>query len=163
MKYYLGAASRARLAGVHPQLVAVVEKAISFTPQDFSVTDGLRTEKRQRELVAKGASRTMKSKHLPQADGFGHAVDLVPFDDGPRWEWPLVYPVAFAMQTAALSLGVNLIWGGCWDRELTSLPRSWEELAEETQAYIKRRRALGDDHVLTDGPHYQLAPPIPAA
>lgn len=40
---------------MHPRLVEVVERAIELTTQDFSVTDGLRTQERQKELVASGA------------------------------------------------------------------------------------------------------------
>jgi len=50
----------------------VVEHAIQITTHDFRVQEGLRTGERQAELVARGASRTMRSRHLA-----GHAVDLV--------------------------------------------------------------------------------------
>ena len=43
---------RTRLAGVHPDLVRVVERARTYAA--FIVTEGLRTEARQRELFAKG-------------------------------------------------------------------------------------------------------------
>lgn len=86
MPYSLGSKSRAELKGVHPDLVGVVERAIQITTQDFSVHDGLRTEAEQREYVRTGASQTMNSMHRTQADGFGHAVDLVPFINGKlRW------------------------------------------------------------------------------
>src|SRR4051812_13492957 len=99
MTYALGAGSKARLVGVHPRLVAVVERAIVLSAQDFAVVDGLRSLATQQALVAKGASKTLDSKHLKQPDGYGHAVDLVPFHDGaPRWEWPLIYPVAHAVR-----------------------------------------------------------------
>jgi peptidoglycan L-alanyl-D-glutamate endopeptidase CwlK len=153
MTYELGAGSRSRLAGVHPRLVAVVERAMSLTEQDFTVQEGLRTIERQRQLVAKGASKTMASKHIVQADGFGHAVDLVPFEDGPRWEWPLIYPVAHAMRTAAEALGVNLVWGGVWDRQLGGLSASPEGLKADVATYCVRHP--GPDFL--DGPHYQLS------
>ncbi len=148
MAYMLGNGSRARLVGVHPRIVALVERAIELTEQDFTVMEGLRTLERQRQLVAKGASRTLRSKHLVQPDGFGHAVDLVPFDDHPRWEWALVFPVAEAVQAAARELDVGLIWGGVWDRELLDL----DDLKAEVAAYCVRHP--GPDFL--DGPHYQL-------
>lgn len=152
MTYALGAGSRARLAGVHPRLVAVVERAIQLTPQDFTVMEGLRTLERQRELVAKGASKTLASKHLVQPDGYGHAVDLVPYDRAPRWEWPLIYPVARAVQAAALELGAQLVWGGVWDRRLTVLPPTAEALKAAVAQYAARHP--GPDFL--DGPHYEL-------
>ena len=64
MSYALGERSRQRLAGVHPDLVKVVERAIQLTPVDFTVLEGLRTIQRQQELLKSGASTTLKSRHL---------------------------------------------------------------------------------------------------
>ena len=64
MTYKLGNRSNERLEGVDPSLQAVVRMAIGISEQDFSVICGLRTRKEQEALVAKGASQTMKSKHL---------------------------------------------------------------------------------------------------
>ena len=66
------------LQGVHPLLVEVVTEAMAYQVMDFSVNEGVRTLERQKQLVAEGKSRTMLSKHLIQADGYGHAVDLYP-------------------------------------------------------------------------------------
>lgn len=95
-----------RLAGVHPDLVRVVIRARA--EEAFSVIEGLRTPERQRELVAKGASKTLKSRHLT-----GHAVDLgpVPLD----WKDKAAFRrLAAAMKRAADDEGVALVWGGDW-------------------------------------------------
>lgn len=156
MSYSLGAASRRELAGVHPRLVAVVERAINLTTQDFTVHDGLRTEAEQRQLVARGTSRTMNSKHRRQADGYGHAVDLVPWINGrPRWEWPPIFRIAVAVRQAAEELGVPLRWGGVWDRQLTELPADAAGIEQAVNAYVARRRAIGKTAFI-DGPHYEL-------
>lgn len=105
--YQLGNRSKQKLEGVHPDLVAVVERAIAITEQDFSVTEGLRSIARQKQLVADGKSTTMNSRHLT-----GHAVDLVPYPVS--WDWDYFYPIADAMKQAARELGVNLEWGGDW-------------------------------------------------
>ena len=63
-----------KLEGVDERMVAVVKHAITVSKQDFSVICGLRTIEEQRALVAKGASQTMKSKHLD-----GIAVDLMAY------------------------------------------------------------------------------------
>ena len=73
-------------------MVAVVKHAITVSKQDFSVICGLRTIEEQRALVAKGASQTMKSKHLD-----GIAVDLMAYVDGGRWELNLYDEIADAM------------------------------------------------------------------
>ena len=82
----LNARSLEKLVGVHADLVRVVKRAATLS--DFIVTEGLRTVKRQSELVAAGASRTMNSRHLT-----GHAVDLAPMIHGEvSWKWPAFYP-----------------------------------------------------------------------
>ena len=56
---------RARLEGVHRDLVRVVERARLAVP--FIVTEGLRSRERQTRLVAIGASRTMNSIPVARA------------------------------------------------------------------------------------------------
>lgn len=154
MGYALGAGSLKKLEGVHPDLVRVVKRAIEISTQDFAVTDGVRTEAQQRVLVNKGASKTMNSKHRKQATGFGHAVDLVPYvNGGPRWEWPLIWAIAVAVDTAATELGVKLVWGAVWDKNLMQYGGSAASLQKEVDAY--KVRHAGSDFL--DGPHYQLA------
>ena len=153
MSYSLGAASRAELAGVHPRLVAVVERAIQISEQDFAVHDGLRTEAEQREYVRRGVSRTMNSQHRMQPDGFGHAVDLVPWINGQlRWEWAPIYHIAAAVRAAAEELALPLVWGGVWDRPLLGLPCGPMNLKQAVSAYCNRHP--GPDFI--DGPHYQM-------
>lgn len=106
----LSPASMRKLAGVHPDLVRVIERAIQITPVDFMVTEGLRTLARQKQLVAGGASKTMNSRHLT-----GHAVDLAPVVEGKvRWDWPLFHKFAPAVKQAAKELNIPIEWGGDW-------------------------------------------------
>jgi len=110
MAYVLGSRSRARLKGVHPDLVRVVELALTYSPHDFTITEGLRTVARQRELKAAGASQTMNSRHIT-----GHAIDFAVLVGGKvRWDWPLYGPVADAFKRAAKELKVPIVWGGDW-------------------------------------------------
>jgi peptidoglycan L-alanyl-D-glutamate endopeptidase CwlK len=107
MSYQLGTRSRQRLSGVHPDLVAVVKRAIQITEQDFAVLEGIRNINRQRDLFKAGKSTTMNSRHLT-----GHAVDLAPWPIS--WEWEGFYPIADAMKQAAEELDIDLEWGGDW-------------------------------------------------
>lgn len=108
--YRLGPRSQARLKGVHPDLVKVVERAIKITTVDFTVLEGLRTLERQKVLKEVGASQTLNSRHLT-----GHAVDLGAWvDNEVRWDWPLYAKINAAMQEAAKQLNVPIIWGGGW-------------------------------------------------
>lgn len=110
MSYRLSQRSLRALEGVHTHLVDVVKTAITLTPVDFMVTEGLRTLERQRMLVKAGASRTQNSRHLT-----GHAVDVAAWVDGQvRWDWPLYPRIAAAFQQAAAMNGVSLVWGGDW-------------------------------------------------
>ena len=110
MSFRLSSRSRARLIGVHPALIAVVEAAITRTPVDFMITEGLRTVERQAVLVKAGASRTARSRHLT-----GYAVDVAALVEGQvRWDWPLYGRIAEAFKAAARDLKTPLIWGGDW-------------------------------------------------
>jgi len=112
MSVRLSERSRARMRGVHPALVGVIEAAILTTPVDFRVTEGLRTPARQASLVRAGASRTLNSRHIT-----GHAVDVAAMVDGAiRWDWPLYPRIAEAIKSAAQAKGVALVWGGDWPR-----------------------------------------------
>jgi len=145
--YQLGNKSRIKLEGVNPDLVAVVERAIELSKQDFSVICGLRTVKEQEALVAKGASQTMKSKHLE-----GNAVDLAAYCDGIRWELNLYDEIADAMLKAAKELGVTLRWGAAWHKNLNDWSGTAEDLMNE---YIDLRRSQGKRPFI-DAPHFEL-------
>lgn len=116
--YRLGNRSKQRLEGIHPHLVAVVNRAIEVTEQDFFVGEGIRSLERQKKLVASGASKTMNSRHLT-----GHAVDLHPYpyngdhdEDGipNRDDWDAYKPIVDAMRYAAAELGYDLTHGYDW-------------------------------------------------
>ena len=108
--YNLGSRSLRRLEGVHPDLVAVVKRAIAITEVDFTVLEGMRSLTRQRQLYSTGKSMTMNSRHLT-----GHAVDIAPWINGSvSWDWGHYYPMASAMKQAAQELDVDLEWGGDW-------------------------------------------------
>ena len=110
--YLLGNRSKENLKGVHKDLVAVVELAIQITKQDFTVIEGLRSLSRQEQLVRKGSSTTMNSRHLT-----GHAVDIVPWvNGGVSWDWAHYTEVKAAMFEAAKELGVAVEWGGNWKK-----------------------------------------------
>lgn len=99
-----------RLAEVHPDLQRVVRRAQAISPLGFTVLEGLRSLKRQKELVAAGASKTMNSRHLT-----GHAIDLGVFVAGRvRWDWPLYHQLASIVKEAASQEGVVIEWGGDW-------------------------------------------------
>lgn len=108
--FILNARSLKSLEGVHPDLVKVVKRAAQISELEFIVTEGLRTVAKQKQLVAAGASQTMRSRHLD-----GHAVDLAAIVGGKvRWDWPLYAKLSVSMKQAAKELNVNVEWGGDW-------------------------------------------------
>jgi len=116
--FAIGAVSRSKLDGVHPKLVDVVERAIAISVVDFVVIEGIRSIGKQAELYTKGVSKTLKSKHLKQGDGYGHAVDLVPYVNG-KIDWQNLEgfrEIKKAMFEAASQVGVELRWGNDWNR-----------------------------------------------
>ena len=149
MAFKLSQRSLDRLEGVKPDLVNVVKRAIELTKVDFGVIEGLRTEERQKELVEKGASQTMKSKHLT-----GDAVDLMAYLDGKAcWEIPVYEPIADAMKTAAIECGTEIRWGGAWS---VSNLEDWDGTAGEAMdSYIDLRRSQGKK-IFLDCPHFEL-------
>ncbi len=153
--FTLGRHSRRELngVGVHPDLVRVVERAIGHTVQDFTVFDGLRTEEEQRGYVRAGVSRTMVSMHLVQPDGYGHAVDLVPYINGKlRWELEATYGIADAVREAADHFAVRVVWGGCWE----ALNDIHGDLGPSVLGYTGRRLAAGFSPFV-DAVHYELS------
>lgn len=108
MAYKLGTRSRQSLSGVHPDMIAVVERALEISEVDFTVIEGVRNIERQRKLLKAGKSTTLKSRHLT-----GHAVDMVPWpvdwEDLDRFEL-----MAKAMKAASAELDIPIVWGGDW-------------------------------------------------
>ena len=108
MPYKLGTRSLQNLSGVHPDMQAVVKKAIEITEVDFTVIEGIRHLDRQKQLLKEGKSTTLNSRHIT-----GHAVDMVPWpvdwEDLDRFE-----TMAEAMKGAAEELDISIVWGGDW-------------------------------------------------
>lgn len=125
MSFSFSQTSKDKLKGVHPNLTRVVEKALSYGIMDFAVVQGVRTKEQQEMLFKQGrdpaypgpiVTWTKKSKHLKQADDYGHAVDLVPIING-RMDWQNLdnfTVLASLMYRAAMEEGVKILWGGFW-------------------------------------------------
>lgn len=129
-----------KLEGVHPDLAGIVHDVMAMQVMDFSVIEGVRTLERQKLLVREGRSRTMRSKHLIQSDGYGHAVDLYPYpvdmkrvNRGDAREIYRFGIIAGLVMAAAKRRGVLVVNGADWDGDGQTL-----------------------DHTFFDAPHFQL-------
>ena len=114
---------RARLVGVEPGLAAKVVRildAMAALDCAMWVVEGVRSVERQRTLYAQGRTTPgnivtnvdghdlTQCTHSPQADGYGHAVDLAyqgvsPWDDSHPWAL-----------LGAMAHVLGLRWGGDW-------------------------------------------------
>ena len=107
--YKFGKKSKKRLKGVDARLVNVLNELIKI--MDVTIIEGLRSEERQKELLAKGATKVKYSKHME-----GKAVDLAPYPidwenrDGFHYMGGMIRGIG-------KQLGVNIRWGGDWDSD----------------------------------------------
>ena len=149
MSFRLSDRSLSKLQGVDEQLVATVKLAILLTKVDFGVICGIRTMEEQRILVEKGASQTMRSKHLE-----GKAVDLMAYI-GSRgsWELNLYDDIADAMKQAATETGAVLRWGAAW--HVPDIRKYDGTMEDAMNGYVDLRRSQGKRPFI-DGPHFEI-------
>ena len=130
MKYKFGERSKRNLVGVNPKLVKVLEASITDSPVDFTITEGLRSTERQKQLFAQGRTTPgqkvtnadgvkNKSNHQAKSDGFGHAVDLYPFFLGQvqvnhKDTLKNLKRIADHIKATAKKLNIEIVWGGDW-------------------------------------------------
>jgi len=149
MSYILSRRSRGNLVRVDKRLSKIVKNAIQITTVDFGVIQGIRTIEEQKALVEKGASQTMKSKHLD-----GLAVDLMAYI-GSRgsWELNLYDDIADAIRESATKENVAIRWGAAWHIQNIC---EWEGSMEDAMgSYIDLRRSEGKRPFI-DAPHFEL-------
>lgn len=149
MSFRLSERSMSMLQGVDEQLVATVKLAILITKIDFGVICGIRTMEEQRALFEKGASKTMRSKHLE-----GKAVDLMAYI-GSRgsWELNLYDDIADAMKQAATETGAVLRWGAAW--HVPDIRQYDGTMEDAMNGYVDLRRSQGKRPFI-DGPHFEI-------
>ena len=115
-----GKRSTQRLKGVDTKLVNVLNELVKI--MDVTIIEGLRSQERQDELVAKGASKTKYSKHIQ-----GKAVDLAPYpidwEDRERFHY-----MGGMVRGIGQQLNVNIRWGGDWDSDGEIKDNSFDDL-----------------------------------
>ncbi len=103
----LGKRSRDRLKGVDARLVNVLHEVCKYF--DITVIEGLRSQKRQNQLVAEGKSKTKFGKHTQ-----GLAVDIAPYPIDWDARDDFHYLGGFVLGIAN-QMGVKIRWGGDWN------------------------------------------------
>ena len=130
--FSFGEQSLKKLEGVHKDLVKVMKLAITNSPYDFKITNGVRTSAEQYALYCQGRTVlkdkkgnklvivtncdgiTKKSNHQARADGFGYAIDIAIINHNNPKEITIYTKVANHILKIAKEQGVNLEWGGNW-------------------------------------------------
>lgn len=115
----LTARDEAHLKKVHPDLARVFRRAAAMWPhkdQVFFITCSIRTIEEQRKLIAAGASRTMRSRHLPgKTNKLSHAIDIaIKVNNKVRWDWPLFVQASKTIKAAAKAERVPIEAGVDW-------------------------------------------------
>ena len=122
--------SKDLLSKAHPDLQIIYNELIKI--MDVTILETLRTKETQEEYVRTGKSKTMKSKHLEQDDGFSHAVDAAPWPIDWNDRERFVYMQGM-IRGIAHAKGIKVRSGIDWDSD----------------GQIK-------DHTFFDGPHTEL-------
>jgi peptidoglycan L-alanyl-D-glutamate endopeptidase CwlK len=104
--------------------VKVAHEALARSTIDFGISQGVRTQEEQNALYEQGRTKpgkivtwTKNSKHLPQKDGYGHAIDFVCYVNGKvTWDEQYYPVVVKSMLNAAQDLGIKIIAGANWKK-----------------------------------------------
>ena len=150
---FFSARSLGNLMTVHQKLQLVAELAIGTSEVDFAVIEGKRDFERQRHLVETGASQTLNSRHLT-----GRAIDVMACigdqdgdgDKDENWQPGPYFEIARGFQLASEKLDIGIVWGGVWDRELSTMSINMEQ---EYRSYVGRRGGKS----FFDPGHFELA------
>ena len=128
--YKFSQSSVDKLNTCHPDIKLICGVLIQI--MDVTIIEGVRTPERQAQLVAKGLSKTLDSKHLVQPDGLSHAVDVAPFPIDWNDRERFVHMQGM-IKAIAHMLGIKIRSGLDWDMD--------NDLKE---------------HKFSDSPHFEL-------
>ena len=117
---HFGKRSKQRLKGVDIKLQHILRRLVKI--MDLTIIEGLKTQERQNELVAKGASKTKYSKHIEGKD-----VDVAPYpidwEDRERFHY-----MGGMLRGIAHELDIKIRWGGDWDSDGEIADNSFDDL-----------------------------------
>lgn len=98
-----------------PTLRLLLMEAIKDSPIDFTIIETVRTLEKQKEYFKKGATKTLKSRHIPKTNisGYCEAVDIAPYpinwNDINRFN-----KLSEHILKKAEQLNIPITWGGTW-------------------------------------------------
>lgn len=102
---------------VHPKIKQLMLVAIKTSPIDFTIIETVRTIEQQKLNVAKGVSKTLKSRHIPDTNksGLCEAIDIAPCN--PIIDWKDIERFKLLskhIKQIANALKIPITWGGDW-------------------------------------------------
>ena len=114
-KFSAKSLSKLNNSKVHPKIKILMYEAIKTSPIDFTIIETVRTIEQQKINVAKGVSKTMKSKHIPTSNksGYCEAVDIAPYPI----DWKNIKRFILLSQhikDTARRLEIKIEYGGDW-------------------------------------------------
>ena len=159
--FHFGNSSMQALGSVHHMLARVAHGALTKSPYDFGITEGLRTPTQQLQRytdkssplngirkgdIVEGVKGTGQSMHQ-----FSLAFDIAAYVEGKyTFEMEYYISIAEAMRDEANRLEITLVWGGCWDKPLNKL----KDIRAEMNRY-KRRKIAECKVPFIDACHFQ--------
>jgi len=150
--YKFSRKSKAKLETCHPDLQRLFNEVIKHV--DCTILEGVRTLEKQKEYVRKGVSKTLKSKHLEQDDGYSYAVDCMKYpidwNDNAR-----NYMFAGYVKGVANSLGIDIRIGADWNGNFTAKDQSFHDLPHFEYPVNKPAKPLLTKGVLPEEPSDQ--------
>jgi peptidoglycan L-alanyl-D-glutamate endopeptidase CwlK len=145
-EWKFGNRSEVKLVDVDADLVAVARLALTYSPVDFGITSGLRTQHEQNQLLATGKTQVRHSRHQD-----GMAIDVVAYVDGKvTWDLEHYITIADAFAKACKELNVKVRWGGAWSHNLDEHTGT-----EAHKAYVSLRKSQNRKPFI-DGPHFEI-------
>lgn len=118
-----------KLQNADVRLRLLAEEAIKVI--DFTIVETTRTVEQQRKNVLSGVSKTMKSKHLPDARGLSRAMDIAPYpidwSDNPLSRARFYY-LQGVIKAVAADLGIDIRQGVDWDGDMSFKDQSFHDL-----------------------------------
>ena len=162
MPYAYGKGSNRILETTDMVVQRVFRRAIMISSIDFSFISGKRYPAEQLQLYIDGDSQLngipkgVKSGNVTgtgvSMHQLGFAGDVVAWVEGESdFKLKHFIPIAEAVQKACRLEGVEMIWGGCWDKPLTKC----QNVRSEMNRYKRRRLSMGKKPFIDAG-HFQL-------
>lgn len=105
-----------------PTLRLLLTEAIKDSPIDFTILETVRTLEKQKEYLAKGTTKTLKSRHIPNTNksGYCEAFDIAPYpinwQDINRFN-----KLSEHILKKANQLNIPITWGGTF-KTLVDMP-----------------------------------------